>query len=105
MVLKKTSFILGVLLGVLLVGCTSFGYKYYGISEVDWETGKILGPKPADDLPFSACKPLEIADPATGQIKLKHQCVIMFSSEFFEMKKEHESLKIKLINCQKNCRR
>ena len=78
---------------VILVGCAGFSYRYYGLSEVDYEHGTLLGPKEKDDLPFSKCAP---------NAESKHPCVIMFTKEFFAFKQDYEDTKQKLKECQKN---
>ena len=86
----KKSFALGIVLGSLLVGCASFNYRYYGLEAASYE-GKLLGPKPENDLPFSTCKP----DETTAG-----KCVVMVSDEFFRMKQDYNETKQRLIECQ-----
>ncbi len=85
------SFTVGFLACLVLVGCAGFSYHYYGMKDVVYEHGTLLGPKEKDDLPFSKCAP--------GQ--LKHPCVVMFTTEFISFKTDYEDTKQKLIECQK----
>lgn len=76
----------------ILIGCAAFSYHYYGLSEVNYEHGVLLGPKEKDDLPFSKCAPSD---------QIKNPCVVMFAKEFFAFKQDYEDIKIKLIACEK----
>jgi hypothetical protein len=90
-------FILGLILGLLIVGCAGavFPYRFYGLQDVDYSKGKLLGDKPENDLLFIACEPSE---------KSKNPCVVMKAEEFFTLKKDHLDLQEKLIDCQKEMR-
>lgn len=77
---------------LLIVGCAAFPFHYYGLSEVDYEHGTLLGPKSTDDLPFSKCAP-------NGQTK--NPCVVMFVKDFFAWRQDYEDVKNKLIACEK----
>lgn len=88
----RTSFILGFVCCLLVLGCAGASFKYYGLAEFDYNQGVLLGPKPKDDLPFSRCAP-------TGNVA--HPCIIMFSTEFFALKQDYEDTKQKLKECQK----
>ncbi len=83
-------FTIGLILGALLVGCASFNYRYYGLEAVSYE-GKLLGPKPENDIPFSQCKPDDV---------VKGKCVVMLVDDFFSMKKDYEDTKAQLRACQ-----
>lgn len=89
----RRSFALGILFGILLAGCAGMSFKYYGLSEVVYEHGQLLGPKPKDDLPFSACAPNAAS---------KNPCVVMFSKEFFALKQDYEDTQNKLKECESN---
>lgn len=84
-------FLSGFLLCALMVGCSAFAFKYYGLDGVTYENGKLLGPKPQDDLPFSQCAPTA-AD--------KHPCVVMFAKDFFAFKQDYLDLQDQLNECQ-----
>lgn len=84
------NFTLGILVGVLLVGCAGFSYKYYGLSADSYE-GKLLGPKPEDDLPFAECKPTD-AD--------KSPCVVVKAKVWFALKTDYEQMEEALKACQ-----
>lgn len=88
----KRSFLFGFLSCLFLLGCAGFSYRYYGLSGVSYESGILLGPKPKDDIPFSACAP----NPEN-----KNPCVVMFAKEFFALKLDYEDTKQKLKECQK----
>jgi hypothetical protein len=87
-----TNFAFGLLLGALLVGCAGFSYRYYGLDVPSYE-GKLLGPKPELDKPFSVCKPDDV---------MKGKCVVMIQDEFFRMKQDYEETKRMLKDCQAN---
>ncbi len=90
--LNRISFLGGFTLCLILfTSCAAFSYRFYGIADVIYEHGTLLGPKAKDDLPFSKCAP--------GQ--LKHPCVIMFTAEFMAFKQDYEDTKNKLMECQK----
>jgi len=80
------------ILFLVLLGCAGFSYHYYGLSEVDYSHGNLLGPKEKDDLPFSKCAP-------NGESN--HPCVVMFAKDFFAFKQDYEDLKVKLTECEK----
>lgn len=86
------SYLLGVASACLLAACAGFSYRYYGLAEVDYEHGTLLGPKEKDDLPFSKCAP-------NGEAK--HPCVVMFTKDFMAFKQDYEDTKQKLKECQK----
>ena len=85
-------FFLGFVSALLFIGCAGFSVKYYGLSEVVFEHGKLLGPKPNDDLPFSRCAP---------NAQSKNPCVIMFAQDFFSLKADYESTKMRLKECER----
>lgn len=76
------------ILASVLVACSSFTYKYYGI---DTAQSKFLGPKPEDDLPFSAC------DKANDEF----QCVMMRVDEFAKMRRDFSNMRERLKACEK----
>lgn len=88
---RARAFLAGFLLCLLAVGCAAFKFKYYGLEGVSYRDGKLLGPKPEQDLPFSQCEP-------TAQTK--NPCVVMFAKEFFAMKSDYEDTKAKLDRCE-----
>lgn len=79
------------MIAVLCMGCAGFSYKYYGMSDMDYSKGKLLGPDEKSDLEFYVCQPTP---------SIKNPCVIMKATEFFKMKQEHEDLKEKLKACE-----
>lgn len=85
-------FIAGFFACLLLLGCTSFAYRYYGLAGVSYSQGTLLGPKERDDLPFNHCAPND---------QTQHPCVIMFAKDFFAFKQEYEDLRVKLKACEK----
>ena len=87
-------FTAGIAAGVLLCGCAGFAFKYYGLDGVTYENGKLLGPEPKFDRPFSDCSP-------SGSIK--HPCVVMFTPEFKAFKSDYENCKTELSDCQRQC--
>jgi hypothetical protein len=87
-------FLIGLIAGVLLCGCAGFAFKYYGLDGIRYEEGKLLGPEPKFDRPFSDCAPTQ---------KEKHPCVVMFTPEFKAFKTDYEGCKIELSDCQRRC--
>lgn len=83
----KNSFISGYLICMLMVGCAGVSFRYYGLKDASYTYGTLLGPKDTDDLAFSKCAPTQ---------DLKNPCVVMFASEFFELKRDYERLKLKV---------
>jgi len=75
-----------------LLSCALAGVKYYGLSGVDFNTGKLMGHKAKDDLPFSVCAPVG---------NNPYPCVVMMVKDFYDMKREYEDIRQKLIDCQK----
>lgn len=100
--LRSRFYWLGVLSAATLFACAGAGVKYYGMDGVRFEEGKLLGPEPKYDLPFSQCKPDEIPDPENpGKVKLKHKCTVMFSKDFFSFKRDYEDCKMRLTECER----
>lgn len=90
-------FAMGLLLGILLVGCAGFTYRYYGI-EMPAECfaqGKLLGPKESDDLPLSRCSPDDTQ---------KGKCAVFLVEELERLIADHGRLKAELKDCQKECK-
>lgn len=85
-------FLLGFLACILLVACAGAGFKYYGLQDVLYDHGTLLGPTEKEDLPFYKCSP---------NSETKFPCVVMFSKDFFAMKQDYEDTKQKLKDCQK----
>lgn len=79
---------------LLLLGCAGLGfsYRYYGLAEVSYVEGKLLGPTEKDDLPFSKCAPSE---------SVKNPCVVLFAKDFFALKLEYEAMQQRLVSCEK----
>jgi hypothetical protein len=88
----KRDFVIGFISCLFLVGCAGFSYHYYGLSDVSYDHGILLGPKPKDDLPFSKCAPTETS---------KNPCVVMFATDFFQFKQDYLDTQQKLIDCEK----
>lgn len=91
--LVRRDFIVGFFAAIALVSCAGAGYRYYGLAEVDYNKGTLLGPKEKYDLPFSKCAPS-----ATS----KNPCVVMFATDFFTLKKDYEDTKMRLKECEKS---
>jgi len=85
------NFVLGFLAALILASCAGFSYRYYGMDQVIFDHGVLLGPSPNDDLPFSKCAP-------SGGENL---CVVMFAEEFFAFKREYLDLRDRLEACEK----
>lgn len=88
----KKAYLLGVASALVLIGCAGFSYHYYGLSEVSYDRGILLGPKPKDDMPFSQCAPTD---------QNRHPCVVMFTKDFWAFRLDYDDVKQKLIDCQK----
>lgn len=89
----RKSFLAGFITCLIsFAGCAAFSFRYYGLADVVYEHGTLLGPKEKDDLPFSKCSP---------NAESKHPCVVMFTKEFMAFKLDYEDTKQKLIDCQK----
>jgi hypothetical protein len=89
----RRSFLFGFLSALILIaGCAGFTYHYYGLSEVDYDHGMLLGPKAKDDLPFSKCAP---------NAQSKNPCVVMFTKDFYALRLDYEDLKNRLVACEK----
>lgn len=78
----------GIILGTLISGCAgaAFNYHYYGLSLASYN-GTLLGPTAADDKSFSLCA--------------NNGCVVMISSDFFQLKGDFMDTQNQLIACQK----
>lgn len=76
----------------LLIACSGFSYKYYGMKDVSYEQGVLLGPNEKDDLPFSKCTP---------NTQTQYPCVVLFAKDFFAMKQDYEDTKNRLSACEK----
>lgn len=85
--------LVGFVIGFLVVSCAglSFGYKFYGLQVAHYDDGTLLGPKAADNLPFTVCEPTA-AD--------KAPCIVMLSAEFNRLKADYMDTKQKLNECQ-----
>ena len=85
-------FINGFLIGLLVVSCASFTYKYYGLNIVDTvEESTLLGPTPAEDLPLIDCK---------GDSSQKGKCVVMFVDEFERLRTDIIDMEERLKRCE-----
>lgn len=87
-----TSFLVGFLSCLLLVGCAGFSYRYYGMQGVVYEHGMLLGPTERDDIPFSSCQP---------GVGIKNPCVVMLTKDYFAFKLDYEDLKQRLRTCER----
>lgn len=85
-------FYFGFLVACVLWGCAgaTFGFKYYGMQFVDFPQGKLLGERPSEDQDFAKCA--------------NNGCVVMFSKEFYDMKKEFIDNKNSLSWYQRYCK-
>lgn len=91
----RKAFILGIVAGLLIAGCAGLSVRYFGLEGVVYEQGKLLGPEPKYDRPFSDCQP---------DSQFKHgKCVIMFYSDFKTFKTDYEDCKMRLDSCQRSC--
>lgn len=86
------SFLFGLVMGFLMLGCVSasLGYKAYGVAP-DSYGGMLLGPKVEDDIPFSTCAP---------DSHSKGKCYVMLTPEFKAMATELVQLRAALKDCQ-----
>lgn len=82
--------VISLLLNVLLVGCAAFQYHWYGLEAVSYD-GKLLGPKPENDIPLATCAP---------DAQNHGKCVVMLVDEFDRLKQDYERMQIELKNCQ-----
>lgn len=89
------SFILGVFVGFLLMGCAgaTFAYNYYGLQAASYD-GKLLAINQANDMDLSTCAPTPTT---TGQ------CVVMLGPDFYSLKQDYLDCQNNLIACQKSC--
>jgi hypothetical protein len=84
-------FYLGFIVCLFLVGCVGFTYHFYGLSEVIYDRGMLLGPNSKDDVPFSKCAP---------SADSRHPCVVMFTKDFFAFKQDYEDTQMRLKACE-----
>jgi hypothetical protein len=91
MELKKW-FCVGFLSCLILMGCAGFSYHYYGMKDVVYDHGQLLGPTEKEDMPFSKCAP---------NAQSKHPCVVMLIKDFYDLKLDYEDTKQKLKTCEK----
>lgn len=87
-------FLLGFIMGCSLIACAAakpiFPYKFFHLSGNNF-SGKLLGPKESDDLPFSRCAP----------VNGKQQCVVVFYPELTALVDDYKKTKQDLIDCQR----
>ncbi len=95
--MNHKQFVMGLLLGMLLVGCAGFTYRYYGLEMPTecYEKGKLLDDKPSGDLPLTRCMP----DDAQ-----KGKCAVFLVDELERLIADHGRLKAELKDCQKECK-
>lgn len=91
----KLIFILSFVL--ILYACASDSYTYYGlnvsrIEKPELEKGLLLHKDPKKDLDLTECLPTK---------KNVSPCIVVFSSEYFKMKRDFEEMKIRLEACEK----
>lgn len=84
--------VLAFILGVMLVSCTGWGYRFYVLRAMSYD-GKLISDKPENDLALSVCTPT-----ATD----KAPCILMMRNEFYLLKRDFQDLQIKLDSCQRN---
>lgn len=86
------NFIYGVLISSLFyLGCAvTFPYKHYGLDAQSYE-GKLLGPKPTQDIDLKICKPDE---------QVSGKCIVMLGDDFHKMKADFKNLVEQLKACQ-----
>jgi hypothetical protein len=86
---KRRGLLLACVLGLL--GCgTTFNYRYYGL-EADSYGGKLLGPKPKDDIPFSVCAPDEHD---------KGKCAVILRAELEKLMRDYADMRERLKACE-----
>jgi hypothetical protein len=83
----------------------TLGYKYYGMSGVDYSKGTLVGKTPSDDVSFNYCRPLSIEhpnpeDPAHPTITEQRRCVVLDIDEFSKMANELVVAREKLKACK-----
>lgn len=88
--MRKLNFTLGLLLGVALMACAGFQYRYYTL---DLSSQKLLGQSEGDDLPITICNP---------QADVKAPCVVMKEDEFFKMRRDFNQMFERLKACEKS---
>ena len=76
---------------LLLVACSSFAYKYYGIRWAEFSKDVVmLGPDEKKDKPFTDCQDLG-------------NCVVMYRDEFFKFRRDYEEKSIRLKELERRC--
>lgn len=85
-------FSLGLLLGIVLIGCAGFSYRYYGLDLPSYD-GTLLGPEPKDDIDFKRCMPDDFD---------KNKCVVMLHEDAMRLKQDYLDTKDKLKACEKS---
>jgi hypothetical protein len=81
---------LGILLGISLMACAGFKYRYYGI---DPEAGLLLGSKPSEDRSLKECQ---------GDSTQKGKCVVLFVAEFERLRADYINAQERLKKCETN---
>lgn len=91
--LKKT--LLVIFMQLSFLACSSFAYKWYGmeLSDQCYQEGKLLGPKPEDDLSLTQCKPTDA---------LKGPCAVLPIDEFERLRTDLVTCQAELRACQQN---
>lgn len=89
------AFSVGLILGVILVGCVSvsFPYRWYYPEMKSYE-GTLLGDKPSNDLDASQCS-------KNGQGSFG--CVVMLKPDFKALYNDYLETKEKLIRLERRC--
>lgn len=75
-----------------LAACTSSADLYYGLEVPKDVRGTLLGATEEDDVPLTEC----YARPGK-----KSPCVVMFSSEFFKLRRDYLEMKERLKACER----
>lgn len=86
-------FLAGLGFALLITACAGLGFnfKYYGMELASYESGKLLGPEPAADLPISVCAP---------DAQVKGKCVVMLTDAFYSLKRDYLETQQRLKECQ-----
>lgn len=96
--MKKKSFFIGYIFGLLSLAACASAYKYYGLELPPecYQAGKLLGKSPDDadwpDLPLTICQP---------EAGVAGKCVISKRSDYFKLDADLKKCQVALKDCQK----
>jgi len=77
---------------LIILGCSTPQYRWYGLDLPSYEEGKLLGPKEKHDLPISVCKP---------DLMTKGKCIVFKVEEFERILADLVRLQVVVDACQK----